>query len=85
MTRFSVVWHQEAEDELASNWLESVDRQSVSAAANGIELELAHDADAKGAYLLAGLRLLQRPPLRVIDQVREPDRLTTVLHVDSLG
>ena len=85
MTRFTVVWHQEAEDELADIWLTSVIRQTVSAAANVIESELAHDGDAKGTYLIAGLRLLEQPPLRVIYQVREQDRLATVLHVESFG
>jgi hypothetical protein len=48
MTRFTVVWHQEAEDELARIWLESKNRQAVSAATNAIDGQLGIDADVKG-------------------------------------
>ena len=79
MTRFTVVWHHEAEDELARIWLESAHRQAVSAAANTIDTQLADDPDAQGTYLFAGLRLCEQPPLRVIYRVREKDRLASVL------
>ena len=69
MTRFTVVWHQEAEDELARIWLESAHRQAVSAAANTIDTQLADDPDAQGTYLVAGLWLYAHSPLRVIYRV----------------
>ena len=48
MIRFTVVWHSEAQDELASIWLDAADRQSVTLAANAIDRHLATDATAKG-------------------------------------
>ena len=83
MTRFTVVWHQEAEDELARIWLESENRQAVSTAANAIDRQLGNDADAKGIYLFVGLRLFEQQPLRVIYRVREEDRLASILYIES--
>ena len=84
MTRFTVVWHQEAEDELARIWLESTHRQAVTTAANTIDRQLADDPDALETYLLAGLRLYAQLPLRAIYRVREEDRLVSVLYIESL-
>jgi hypothetical protein len=37
MTRFTVVWHALAQDELARIWLDAADRQSVTLAANAVD------------------------------------------------
>ena len=41
MTRYTVVWHQLAEDELLRLWLAAADRQSITKAADAIDRELA--------------------------------------------
>ncbi len=40
MTRYTVVWHDDARDELARLWLAASNRQSISDAANTIDREL---------------------------------------------
>lgn len=81
MTRFTVAWLRSAQDELLSLWLEAENRQEISNAGNGIDRELRHDADLKGTVRADGLRSLSISPLRVIFNVRENDRLVTVLRV----
>jgi plasmid stabilization system protein ParE len=81
MTRRTVVWVQSAQDDLAELWLNSADRNSVTAAANGIDQELAQDATTKGTALREGLRAIFVPPLRVLFAVREDDRVVEVLRV----
>ncbi len=66
MIRFTVVWHPEAEDELASIWLDAADRQSVALAVNAIDRHLATDATAKGIQVEGDLRQLTALSLRVI-------------------
>ena len=61
MIRFTVVWHPEAQDELASVWLDAADRQSVTLAANAIDRHLATDTTAKGIQVEGDLRQLTVP------------------------
>jgi hypothetical protein len=75
MTRYTVVWHQMAQDRLALLWLSAEDRSQVSAAANAIDQELAEDPTTRGVEVSPGLFELTALPLRVLFQVSEPDRL----------
>ena len=79
MTRFTVVWHQDARDELARLWIESADRGAVTSAADTIDRELSVDASMKGNAIPDGLRQMVCPPLRVLFAVSEADRLVRVL------
>ena len=81
MTRYTVVWVQEAEDELADIWLAVVGRSEVTAATRSIDLALQIDAESKGIELAEGLRSFNSPPLRVIFMVRADDRIVEVLLV----
>jgi hypothetical protein len=81
MNRYTVTWLSGAQDQLAQIWIDSSDRQAVSQAANAIDIELATDADRKGAPVEEGLRSLYVPPLHVLFTVREPDRLVEVASV----
>ena len=81
MTRYTVVWHQEARDELARLWMEARDRNVVSLAADAIDGHLAIDAVGKGTAVPDDLRQLTIPPLRVLFAVSEPDRMVRVLEV----
>jgi hypothetical protein len=81
MTRYTVVWHQFALDELLRLWLSSSDRQSITNAADAIDRELSRSASKKGVLVDDDIRELFVVPLRVIFTVSEPDRLVTIAAV----
>jgi hypothetical protein len=56
MTRFTVVWHQGALDELATLWIEAADRRAVASAAGEIDRYLASDAEGKGTPIVDVIR-----------------------------
>jgi hypothetical protein len=78
MTRFTVTWHREAEDELAELWLGASDRDDIAAAVRQIELALSTDAVSKGESVAEGLRSFNAAPLRVLFVARETDRVVQV-------
>jgi hypothetical protein len=82
MTRFTVVWHQRAQDELATLWIEAADRRAVVGAAGEIDRYLAVDAESKGTPIVDVIRQLTIPPLRILFAVSEPDRMVRVLLVE---
>jgi hypothetical protein len=49
MTRYTVVWHGSAQDELAELWIKAPDRNAVTAAAHLIDVELSQDVATKEA------------------------------------
>lgn len=55
MTRYTVVWVEGAERELANLWLDATDRRAVTDAADEIDRALARDATTKGLDLREGL------------------------------
>jgi plasmid stabilization system protein ParE len=81
MTRYTVVWSDPAQNQLARIWLEASDKQAVTAAANAIDAELAADAEKKGGELHEGLRTLDILPLHVLFTVSPPDRMVRVVTV----
>lgn len=81
MTRYTVVWHQDARDELARLWMESRDRRAVELAANAIDRELTLEASRMGTPAPDNLRQLSMPPLHVLFAVSEPDRMVRILDV----
>lgn len=84
MTRYTVVWVEGAQDDLAELWLNAADRNAVTAAAHAIDRELAEDAPVKGKELSEGLRSLFAAPLKAIFTVREDDRIAEVVRVRSI-
>lgn len=84
MTRYTVVWHPDAQDELAELWMAAADRIAIAAAADLIDLELSEDAGNKGLHVAEGLRAFYVAPLRILFAVREDDRLVEVLRVRRL-
>jgi plasmid stabilization system protein ParE len=81
MTRYTVVWPEGAEEDLARIWLSGPDREAVAAAADSIDSQLAENATVKGLELSEGLRALHAPPLRVLFVVRDEDRIVEILRV----
>jgi len=83
MTRYTVVWHDDAQNQLAEIWTNASDRQTVTLAANAIDRHLAVDTTAKGIAVEGDLRLAIVPPLRVLFAVSELDRMVRILDVTS--
>jgi hypothetical protein len=78
MTRYTVVWLQDAQAQLSRTWLEAPDRQLVTNAVSAIDAELRTQPHSKGSPLSEGLRKLRVPPLEVAFAVREADRIVEV-------
>jgi plasmid stabilization system protein ParE len=76
--KFTVVWLPSALRQLAHLWNNGPDRAAITAAANAIDYELAHDPESKGESRSGGTRILPIPPLAVYFDVREQDRLVSV-------
>lgn len=81
MTRRTVVWVSDAEAELAEIWLASESRDRVTSASHAIDLALTQNAESVGSPLAEGLRAFDQPPLRVLFEVLDDDRLVRVLKV----
>lgn len=85
MTRRTVVWVSSAEAELAEIWLASASRELVTSATYAIDQALARDAESAGNPLAEGLRAFDSPPLRVLFEILDDDRLVRVLKVKQIG
>ena len=84
MTRYTVVWHEGAQEDLADVWINARDRNGVAAAAHLIDVDLSQDAETKGVDVAEGLRAFFAPPLRILFTVNEGDRITEVVCVRRL-
>ena len=79
---FTVVWENEAQDKLAQPWLDAVDRNAVSKAANRLDQRLRLSPLSEGQEHPEGLRIAVIDPLVAVFEVHEPDCLVRVLDVD---
>lgn len=78
--RFTVVWMEEAEEELARIWYRSKRQQAIASAANVIDMELKIDAHLKGR-LKENNRVLTIRSLAVLYHISMDDRLVRVLSI----
>lgn len=83
MTPYTVVWHQDAKDQLAVLWMKASDRNVVRLAADKVDSHLATDAESRGSPVEGDLRQLVIAPLQVLFAVSEPDRLVKVLYAQQ--
>jgi hypothetical protein len=82
MSRFSVVFSDEAQDQLAQVWLDAgPERNAVTVASHAIEQALASDPLGCGEPEHEGLRKLDMPPLHVLYVVEEDARVVRVVLV----
>jgi len=81
MTRFTVVWHDLAQDDLADIWLKSVDREAVTDATDAIDRQLTHDPQMQGTKVSERSRQLTVTPLQVLFRVSPSDRLVQIFSV----
>ena len=79
--KYTVVWTDAAQDELADIWIQASDRRAVTTAANEVDRELNIDAHLKGQALGGSRRALHIPPLLISFEVSPDDCLATVLKV----
>jgi hypothetical protein len=84
MIRYTVVWHVDAQNQLAEIWIRAADRQAVTQAADAVDAYLAIDASVKGVAVEGDLYELAVPPLRVLFGVSGPDRLVKIVDVETI-
>lgn len=77
---FTVVWLDEAEEELTRIWYRSSRKQHITVASNSIDKELLIDAHMKGQPRGKD-RVLTIRPLAVLYHVNLDDRLVRVLSI----
>jgi hypothetical protein len=85
MTRRTVVWVSDVEAELAEIWLASTSRDRIASASQAIDSTLANDAESAGIILAEGLKAVDEPPLRVLFEILERDRMVRVLKVKQIA
>lgn len=84
MIRYTVVWREDVQDDLARLWLASPRRQQITAAADTIDVELLIDAHLKGEALSEGRKSLTCLPLIARFRIDEGDRKVFVEAIDML-
>ena len=70
---YTVVWTEDAENELANLWTTATDQGSMSWAADQIDVALRRDGNVKGESRSGNRRILIVPPLAVLFRVSELD------------
>ena len=79
--KYTVVWTPAAEEELASIWVNSADREGIADAANVLDHELARAPAAVGESRPNAQRIAHCLPLGIRFQILEDHRLVRVLAV----
>lgn len=82
---FTVVWLDEAMDQLAQIWLDADDRAQIASSSNTIDALLSINPAMQGEVVAEGLRKLRVPPLSVLFSVREADRVVEVANVHAIS
>ena len=78
---YTVVWSQNAINELLQLWSESSNRQLITRAADAIDPTLRIDPVLRGETYTVSTRLLTIPPLLVLYRVIEQDRMVRILSI----
>ena len=79
--RYTVLWAEEAEEQLAQLWLDAALRDSVTKAAHVVEASLAINPSEAGESRASDRRIFITPPLVVDFEVHSADRTVRVLQV----
>lgn len=77
--RYTVIWTNTAEQDLAALWMAALDRNAVTSAANVVDQLLAEDPDTRGHARFDTVRSLVLAPLGVDFEILELDRIVYVL------
>jgi hypothetical protein len=78
---YTVVWSKSALAELAELWNSASDRKDVSDASNQIDLLLRSNPYGQSESREQDLRILLEPPLAILFEISEADRMVTVCAV----
>ena len=78
--RFTVIWSQFAQDQLADLWVNASDRNAITAAQHRIDQLLLIDADTQGIPFFGG-RLLLVAPLHVLFTINLMDMQVEIYDV----
>lgn len=78
--RFTVIWSQSAQDQLALLWLNATDRNAVTVAQHQVDQLLRVDLDTQGIPFF-GSRLLLASPLHVLFTINWADMQVEVYDV----
>jgi plasmid stabilization system protein ParE len=78
---YTIIWRPAAENQLATLWTSSPDRNAVARAADAVDDALARDPLNEGESRTGSLRVTFQPPLIVYFRVRPQQHLVTVLSV----
>lgn len=81
MSRYTVVWRQRANNQLAELWLDANDRPSITTDAHEIDRRLAEQASEWGNEIIPNLRWMEVANLRAYFTISEMDRRVEVLAV----
>lgn len=81
MMRYTVVWLQDALDDLTWMWLASDDRAEITTATARLDAALASDPGGSGETVAEGIRRLAIPPLMAFFDIRAEDRIVEVVRV----
>jgi len=80
--KYTVLWHSQAEDQLAALWMAAADKPSVTAAAHRIDHLLESNPSIQGESRGDDDRIMFEPPLAVLFRV---DLTGRTVHVVSVG
>lgn len=83
MARYTVTWHPTMEERLAELWMAASDRDAMTAATNEIDSTLADDPFRVGESRSDNQRIWFVPPLIIVYEVGEDDRLVTIKDVNT--
>jgi hypothetical protein len=75
---YTVTWIKSALDELAELWNNTLDRQEVAEAANRIDSLLGSNPYGHSESREENLRILFAPPLAILFEISDADRMVTV-------
>jgi hypothetical protein len=75
---FTVIYRRSAEDHLTVLWTKGPDRQAISRAANEIDARLGKNPLLEGESRSETTRILFVPPLAVLYEVSDSDRMVFV-------
>lgn len=78
MTRFTVVWRQDALDQLAQCWLDAPHRGAITISVQIVEEVLGRNPKAAGEHLSEGLYKVVAGVLRVLYTIREQEQTVCV-------
>ncbi len=81
MIRYTVIWQDEAIEDVAALWLDASDPAVITTGCNTIQKLLSLSPEIRGTEMREGLRSLTVWPLRAIFAVREEDRIIEVWRV----